>query len=1068
MTNPDNPTNDPLDAELDSSLRKMAKEMHPRPAFVAKLRGELEYEAAHPRRDFWSLLARARPWLAQAVLIAALAALVLVAGTLTGRLFAPDRGEFREIGANLTPSAAQPASDALPAGALARLGKGKIQSIDVAPDGRIMVGSTASLCVYNTGLTPDWCRWTDSPVHAALFDPTGTRIAVRYSTKPDVEIWDAALGQAIASHGFLEPSSPFSGEPPLAAFWNIGMVWEPVQTGSESRLAVTENNRSLSLWNWQQDAIDWGPVTLSDVPLGMDWTAGPQGESILAVLVPDNVHLFDGQTGERSGGIEGLFSSPLGGLSAMSFSSSSSEMVLAMPSGIYRINLNGFNAVSTQSVQMGIDAGRIALSPDDALMAAHYGGEIITFDVHTMQETARLPAMPVTPMAWNPADGRLYYASPDGSLASFDGWLEGAIIVSGHTLAPQVIAWRDNGTVVTASGNFLYTWDISTQSLASIGEMTLTDQVFAEGISRDGTRALFFNPSSSDVVNAARLIVWDVVNNQPLHDIEVGGYVHAVTLSPDGTRLAAVHGRGQILTWKLLDNGSEERDVSGIRDFTSVDALAFHPSGEQIAVAYTQSDGTGILEIWSIASQTMVIRLAPAGSERFSSPISSLAWSEDAIFLGATQGQQVWVWDVTTMQPVPIVPQPDGNSVYALASLHFHPTDREILAAAHHQVHYLPRGELTSFSGHSLRVNDLAFRPDGEALASASNDGTVILWDLGAASLPPVEIRPTETPHQAPAPIITESTVIEDTPTSTPSPTPTQDINPPPGSPMPLPNATQRPIPDTTGYDVSQTSGISPSGKWTWMAIRGEWTANAQREEDLNFILVDSVDGPENWVLEEYTPHGLGEGRPTGFTFSADERYLFFYESGTPDGCGQPWQANLRRMDLQTGVIQPVPPIEHTQYGKFALSPDAYRLAVVTQTHVEIHSTFPLEPGQTSPFFKIPLPLQPPTDWSVGDIFWQPSGTSTLLALEIVSPPENACFTPSPEQQRWTVVVNSQAGIAWSYPSPAGYTLDRWKEGEHWSQQLDPPPDGELIYRSSDGNGEITVNPRTGEVVPGE
>ena len=1177
MTNQTNRPDETQDAELDVALRKIARETHPRPAFVAKLRGELETQAAHPRRDFWSMLRGARPWLTQAVLITALVALVLIGGTMTSRLFAPDRGEFREIGANLTPSAGENVS--LPANALARLGKGKIQSLDTAPDGRIAVGSTAGLCVYNTGLTPDWCRWTDSPVHAVLFDPSGTRLAVRYGTKSEVEIWDAAQGQVIASREFAIPVSYTSPNLPNPNFFIVnGLAWEP----EGSRIAVIEVGQGVSAWDWQNDAIAWGPVAVGGELVGVEWLTGPEGESMVAALTPESLTLVDGNTGQAMTTLSDLVGAAPGTFLTLGRAAQGSRIAVGSDEKISVFELAAWNVTVYQSIPH--PAGRfqnIALSADGTQLAAQTDqtvSQIITFDLRTGQQTANIPSMPSSPMAWSTANNRLYYASTEGSLAYFDGNFSNSI-ASGHTLAPQWVAWREEGTVVTAADRFIYTWDTSTQALASFGEMNPSGSAYAAGLSKDGTRALFFDPSASDSVNAARMIVWDVMNNQPLHDIEVGGFVHAVTLSPDGTRLGAVHESGQIFTWTLLDNGAEQRDMTGISGFTSVEALAFHPGGETLAIAYTHEIRGSTLEVWDIASQSMLYRLAPAGREWFDSPITSLAWSEDALFLGATSGQHVWLWDATTMQPVVIASQPDGDSVYALAALQFHPTNRETLATAHNGVFSIAPGGLAQFKGHELRVNDLAFRPDGKVLASASNDGTVILWDLGSGSLPTVEIRPTATPinlqeytvvagdtcggiaytfgisveslislnnlsadcsdlavgqvlripyptptpdptrpadYPEPPPSKPTASVLEykvvdgDTcggiaynfgisveslltannlaadcsnltvdqiliipyptptplplPTNTlesypvpalgsPSPTPTRTTMP--GQPTPLPNATKHSMPDTTGYDVTQTDGISASGKWRWIAIRGEWKPGAPREEDVNVIIAASTDGAQTWVLEEWTPHGLGEGRPTGFTFSADDRYLYFYDSGTPDGCGLPWQAVLRRLDLQSGIINHVPPTMHLNgYDEYALSPDASQLAVVTHSGIQIYGMDVLQPQQV-----ILLPFIDSIEWTMTDIRWQPINNSTLMAFEIVSPPEDPCNTPPADQKRWTVVIDTKSVSAWNYLNPPGYVLHTW------SDEREGGINGRLIYQSQDSS-ELQVDPRTGEVLP--
>ena len=69
-----------------------------------------------------------------------------------------------------------------------------------------------------------------------------------------------------------------------------------------------------------------------------------------------------------------------------------------------------------------------------------------------------------------------------------------------------------------------------------------------------------------------------------------------------------------------------------------------------------------------------------------------------------------------------------------IQSVEFHPTDSSQIVSAgdDHTVKLwnLRERVLTTFTGHTAKVNAIAFSPDGETLASGSNDKTFKLWSV--------------------------------------------------------------------------------------------------------------------------------------------------------------------------------------------------------------------------------------------------------------------------------------------------------------------------------------------------
>ena len=98
---------------------------------------------------------------------------------------------------------------------------------------------------------------------------------------------------------------------------------------------------------------------------------------------------------------------------------------------------------------------------------------------------------------------------------------------------------------------------------------------------------------------------------------------------------------------------------------------------------------------------------------------------------------RLFVTMIVLLQCAPYIPAETvetfthGGAIYAVE---FHPTDRSQFVSGSDdytvKLWNLREKIDTTFSGHTDRVNALAFSPDGETLASGSNDKTFKLWDV--------------------------------------------------------------------------------------------------------------------------------------------------------------------------------------------------------------------------------------------------------------------------------------------------------------------------------------------------
>ena len=279
-------------------------------------------------------------------------------------------------------------------------------------------------------------------------------------------------------------------------------------------------------------------------------------------------------------------------------------------------------------------------------------------------------------------------------------------------------------------------------------------------------RALAFSPDGRFLVNGGddTTMLWEVATGRRVTRHNSLPAASVLWFSKDNKTLVILNESGDTICW--IDTDTGKRTVKKIENrfgSQSHSRVVYALTHDKVAIA----EDSGILELWNAKSGKKVSTLTgPAEriqAEGVAGPdlnrVISLAFSPDGTRLASGRlDRTVRLWD-TTSNNEPILLQKQSLSPALLRStqelvdgpnvLLFSP-DGKILACGEGQnvkLWDITTGELiTTFRGHIGLVDYLAFSPDGSILASASEDGTVLYWNINPEDPLPPNI--TEHTHQ--------------------------------------------------------------------------------------------------------------------------------------------------------------------------------------------------------------------------------------------------------------------------------------------------------------------------------
>ena len=434
----------------------------------------------------------------------------------------------------------------------------------------------------------------------------------------------------------------------------------------------------------------------------------------------------------------------------------------------------------------------LAISPDDTLLAlGGSNGKISLWYIYNPDNPNSSPSsnyftghtLNVSMIAFNPEDATFTTGSYDGNLMVWDLNLTNPIQVTAPEGFPLAASW--SGRMLASQ---VYEPDIDDYSTLLWDVSVPTDIIQVGKLPGDAASA-YFDPKGRVVVTVipsyeegvqSSIVLWDIGNPakpivHPLMDTP-SQYGNNFTFNPDGTILIiSDRNMGTSTLWdisnpdkpvqfglvetyinasafspdnKLLaldvstnDAKTEFWDISQpgqYRQIGSMDAYgaAFSPVGTLFAVSVDKQDGTSVIELWDYANwQKKVLVKTLDGYWPVFSNDGKLVVTHIASDDENSEAENLLLWDITN--PKEATSQKMTGHLKSIQHIAISPNNKLLATASNDKTIMVwdisdsanPQ-RLATLSGHSDWVTSVAFSGNNFTLASGSFDGSVILWDV--------------------------------------------------------------------------------------------------------------------------------------------------------------------------------------------------------------------------------------------------------------------------------------------------------------------------------------------------
>ncbi len=623
------------------------------------------------------------------------------------------------------------------------LGEGSMDNMQYSPDGKLLaVASSIGVWLYDTETYQELALLTGHTrlVSSVCFSTDG-RILASGSWDDTVKLWDVATGTLQRT---------------LNSF------------GSVTGVHFSPDGRTLAVESSSEDS--WG-IALLDVRTGTPrtWLDGdvlsmdfsPDGQTLVSSYVDDKVRLWDVATGTLLRTFKGRTDTKYRvHANSVRFSADGETLVSAASQTETRWEMNKSYLIRQWDVETGEPFKEIIVGTDtvssvcwsadgQTLARGNLDGTIRLWDGATGEPFKMLIAHTdaVTSMCWG-ADGQtLASASQDGTIRLWD--VETGLprhTFTGQTSRASNMDWSSDKQTLVYSNHAngkVWLWDVET----GIPRPTFPFRIDEEGrslsLSADGQMLAI---ASDDTT----IRLWDVATDTlrytlPGHTRDVS----SLCFSTDGQMLAS--GSWDIRLWDIA-TGAPLRTFGRPTGYIGlVRSMAFSPDRQTLASGHRLDSKDYVIGLWDVNTGTLRHTLTGHTGE-----ISSLCFSPDGQTLASGNGLSWWtelgitehtiqLWDIATGEHQKTF----TGHVGSVESLCWSPDGHTLASGGGHsggepgwldykvRVWDVTTGELQkTLTGHTDEILSVRFSADGQTLASGSEDGTVLLWEMNPDALP--------------------------------------------------------------------------------------------------------------------------------------------------------------------------------------------------------------------------------------------------------------------------------------------------------------------------------------------